>query len=91
MLRIQNPRLQQDEDPVAVGYSNVLDAMSDLQNAYEKFVKEREEILDYLLSERPRIREEEEIFTADDLEKYIGYLQDEGLLNVFEDRDEWNM
>ena len=83
--------MQQDEDPVAVGYSNVLDAMSDLQNAYEKFVKEREEILDYLLSERPRIREEEEIFTADDLENYIGYLQDEGLLNVFEDRDEWNM
>ena len=91
MLRIQNPRLQHDEDPVAVGYSNVLDAMSDLQNAYEKFVKEREEILNYLLSERPRIREEEEIFTADDLENYIGYLQDEGLLNVFEDRDEWNM
>ena len=91
MLRIQNPRLQRDEDPVAVGYSNVLDAMSDLQNAYEKFVKEREEILDYLLSERPRIREEEEIFTADDLENYVGYLQDEGLLNVFEDRDEWNM
>ena len=91
MFSIQNPRLQQDEDPAAVGYSNVLDAMSDLQNASEKFVKEREEILNYLLSERPRIREEEEIFTADDLENYIGYLQDEGLLNVFEDRDEWNM
>ena len=65
--------------------------MSDLQNAYEKFKKEREEILDYLLSERPRMCEEEEIFSASDLENYLGYLQDEGMIDIFEDRDEWNM
>lgn len=75
--------------PPVVRMTDIIDAASDLDNAYEKFDKVRDGAFDDLLKGQNRDKDEKEIMTGDDLINYMEYLQDHGCIEIVDDREEW--
>lgn len=76
--------------PPVVRMTDIIDAATDLQFAYERFNKVRGEVFDDLLNAQNREeKDEKEVLTAGDLYNYMEYLEDHGCIEIWDDREEW--
>ena len=90
-MKLKNHPTGTEEAPIAISYTYLLEEADYLDEAFAKYKDKRESVLNDLLGSAPskHMREEEEIYTGDDLISYIDYLQDTGYLEVIDDREEW--
>jgi len=76
--------------PSVVKMTDIIDAATDLQFAYDRFNKVREEVFDDLLNAQNReSKDEREVLTSGDLYNYMEYLEEQGCIEIDDDREEW--
>ena len=76
--------------PPVVKMTDIIDAATDLQFAYDRFNKVREEVFDDLLNAQNReSKDEREVLTSGDLYNYMEYLEEQGCIEIDDDREEW--
>ena len=76
--------------PPIVKMTDIIDAATDLQFAYDRFNKVREEVFDDLLNAQNReSKDEREVLTSGDLYNYMEYLEEQGCIEIDDDREEW--
>jgi len=76
--------------PSVVKMTDIIDAATDLQFAYDRFNKVREDVFDDLLNAQNReSKDEREVLTSGDLYNYMEYLEEQGCIEIDDDREEW--
>ena len=76
--------------PSVVKMTDIIDAATDLQFAYDRFNKVREDVFDDLLNAQNREeKDEREVLTSGDLYNYMKYLEEQGCIEIDDDREEW--
>ena len=76
--------------PSVVKMTDIIDAATDLQFAYDRFNKVREDVFDDLLNAQNReSKDEREVLTSGDLYNYMEYLEEQGCIEIWDDREEW--
>lgn len=76
--------------PPVVKMTDIIDAATDLQFAYDRFNKVREDVFDDLLNAQNReSKDEREVLTSGDLYNYMEYLEEQGCIEIDDDREEW--
>ena len=91
-MNLKAKKLREEEDLPSISYTYFLEEVDYLDNAYSKYKMQRDSVFDDLFGTAPSQHmedKEEEFFTGYDLLKYMEYLQDNGYIDIVDDREEW--